>query len=434
MNKPPFSYALCICIALCTSVLPGQALNSDSTGSLPQQEEAVPDQATAEDSAIWDDGTDEDNPWLPVKDLLLDPPQKTIGAAASDDSSQINESAEIISLPDTASTFTAIDSATAAPDDSSQINESAEIISLPDTASTFTAIDSATAASDDSSQINESAETISPSDTANTFSIIDSADTNAFIVRMLDSLYKTFSHAKHISDTMYTSMQAHFDEIQSYIEQLDKKQLQENDSLYAEFTALKKNYKKMYKRLARFQNYHRDRWAIGYEEGPAFRWRFKSDCKPQKRNRGLSIGIGYQLNQVKDNYHRALHEGHLRIGAYQEFAVFSRVRIAAYFDAMEKMKQMEAEPLMFETTFNRYALWITTLRTGVQINLFSLKHFLLTYRFGFEFSYSTPPYIVNSSKTTFTKYGRGIFRYGISGSDLSALEMIINNIGIYIYF
>ncbi len=392
MNKPPSLYLFCICFVILTMILPVQVVSADTANSALRQESAMPDQAAIEDSVLREVDADEDNPWLPVEDVLEEPPKQDSGTVQTLDSSQAVEAKQTTSLVDTVKTISSIDSTDA--------NAVAALVS----------------------------------DSLNSFSPIDSADTGAFIVRTLDSLCKSYANAKHTADTMYTDMQSHFDEIQSYIERLDKKQLQGNDSLYAEFTALKKDYRKLHKRLDRFQDFHRDRWAVGYEDGPAFRWRINSKSKPQKLNRGLSTGIGYQLNQLKDDYHRALHEGHLRVGIYQEFAVFSRVRIAAYFDVMEKIKQLEAEPLMFETSYNRYALWITKLRTGVQMNLFSLKHFLLTYRFGFEFSYSTPPYIVNASKTTFTKYGKGILRYGISGSDLSALEMIISNIGIYVYF
>lgn len=211
-------------------------------------------------------------------------------------------------------------------------------------------------------------------------------------------------------------------------------QVRENDSLGDKLSLVNKNTADLPAYITQAGRYYRDRWGLGYEEGPSLRFRFNSRTESQKRTAGLTFGIGYQNNQLKDQYHQALHEYHVRIGLYQECAVFSRVRIAAYFDAMEKMKHQEAEPLLFETRFNRYALWITKIRAGVQINLFSLEHFLLTYRFGFEFAYCTPPYIVNESKTTFLQYGKGIFSYGISGSDLSALEMIVNNIGIYIYF
>lgn len=272
------------------------------------------------------------------------------------------------------------------------------------------------------------------SDTTDRLVSIDSADTQAVILHSIDSVLDIAGPEDRSDDILYADRQTQLDSMFLHFSVQLEKLLQETDSLHSEITALQKDNEELYTHATRPVTYRCDRWAVGYEEGLGFRYRLNKKKEPQERHRGLTCGAGYQLNQLKDQYHRALHEWHLRIGFYQEFAVFPRVRIAAYFDAMEKMKQQQAEPLLFETTYNRYALWITKLRAGVHLHLFSLEHFLLTYRFGFEFSYSTPPYIVNKSKTTFTKYGTGIFRFGMSGSDLSALEMIINNIGIYIYF
>ncbi len=298
---------------------------------------------------------------------------------------------------------------------------------LPDT----TAIKDTTPSPADKPQPPE--ETSLP-DTTNRLVSVDSVDTQTCILHSIDSVLDITGPEDRSDDILYADRQTQLDSMFLHFSVQLEKLLQETDSLHSEITTLQKDNEKLYTHATRPVTYRCDRWGVGYEEGLGFRYRLNKKKEPQQRHRGLTFGAGYQLNQLKDQYHRALHEGHLRIGFYQEFAVFPRVRIAAYFDAMERMKQQQAEPLLFETTYNRYALWITKLRAGVHLHLFSLEHFLLTYRFGFEFAYSTPPYIVNASKTTFTKYGTGIFRFGMSGSDLSALEMIINNIGIYIYF
>jgi len=183
------------------------------------------------------------------------------------------------------------------------------------------------------------------------------------------------------------------------------------------------------------EGYLNDRFSFGYEEGISFRLKLYRRQKPNLRSTGLSFGGGYQRNQQSDMVHRTLHEAHVKLGAFHDLAVFRRVRLGIFADVVEKMKQMEAPPLALQVRYNRYSLWITRVRAGALISIFCMEHFMISYRFGLEYLYSTPPYIVNPvTKAELIPFGKGIHRFGLSGSDMGALEMLVNNIGIYFYF
>ncbi len=188
------------------------------------------------------------------------------------------------------------------------------------------------------------------------------------------------------------------------------------------------------KRVNRPEKYYRDRFGIGYEEGLAFHIRVGGNGNPGKKSGGVTGGAGYFLDNQKDSFHNTLHEFHVKLGWFQEFAVFHRIRLAVYLEVMEKMKQFEAEPFFMQTRFNTYEIWATKGRLGILFNIYSLKHFMLTYRFGCELVYHTPPYIMNENRTKMEKIGKGALTFGTSGGAVSVLETILNNIGIYVYF
>jgi hypothetical protein len=148
----------------------------------------------------------------------------------------------------------------------------------------------------------------------------------------------------------------------------------------------------------------------------------------------LTVGLGYAVNIETDSYRNTLHEFHIKAGLLRDIAVFERLRLGAYFEAMEKMKQFEAEPLLGELTYNVYPIWATKVRMGIVLSLFCLKNFILTYRIGIEGAYYTPPYYVNESKTEMLKFGNGTFKVGLSGYETNILETLFNNIGIFISF
>lgn len=177
-----------------------------------------------------------------------------------------------------------------------------------------------------------------------------------------------------------------------------------------------------------------DHLALGYEEGLAFRYRFGNYDKPHKKSWGMTGGAYYRLDQPTDQFHNPLHEFHVKLGIFRELGIFRQVRIGAYIEAMEKMKQFEAQPLIMETHFNRFSIWGTKGRAGMIISIYCVDHFMISCRVGVEYAYYTPPYIVNKNKTKLEKFGKGNHTIGISGTDMTALETIINNIGLYIFF
>jgi hypothetical protein len=211
------------------------------------------------------------------------------------------------------------------------------------------------------------------------------------------------------------------------------------DSLREKVDSLQKSTAVMQSGREEIFPYYYDRVALGYEEGISFRLRLYRMKQPARKALALTGGAGYQLSQQSDMVHRRLYEAHVKIGLFQEFGVSKRMRVAGYIDAMEKKKQMEIAPLkgqllMGQIRYNRYTLWITKVRAGILLNLFCLDHFLLTYRFGVEFDYCTPPYVPDPTNMYLMRFGKGIYRFGLSGSDISALDVLINNIGIYVYF
>jgi hypothetical protein len=155
---------------------------------------------------------------------------------------------------------------------------------------------------------------------------------------------------------------------------------------------------------------------------------------PEKKHIVLTSGFGFDVKIPTDEYHTALYEGHVKVGVFRDCAVYERLRIGAYLEAMEKMKQFETDPLLGELQCNVYSVWATKARLGAILSVFCLKHFIFTYRIGFEGAYSTPPFYVNQNKTKLLKLGNGNFKVGLSGAETSIFEALLNNIGIYYSF
>lgn len=177
------------------------------------------------------------------------------------------------------------------------------------------------------------------------------------------------------------------------------------------------------------------RVAIGFEEsGLAFRFRFAPHASVEKKQSVLTVGLGYDVRIETDSYRNTLHEFHIKAGVLRDIAIFERLRLGVYIEAMEKMKQFEADPLLGESRFNVYPVWATKVRVGAIMSIFCLKNFMLTYRIGIEGAYFTPPYYVNESKTELVKFGNGTFKVGLSGYETNLLETLFNNIGIFFSF
>jgi len=155
---------------------------------------------------------------------------------------------------------------------------------------------------------------------------------------------------------------------------------------------------------------------------------------PEKKQIVMTTGFGYDVKIPTDEYHNTLCKGHVKVGVVRDLAVYERLRIGAFLEVMEKMKQFETDPLLGEPKFNVYAIWATKARLGAILSVFCLKHFIFTYRIGFEGAYSTPPFYVNQNKTKLLKLGNGNFKVGLSGAETSIFEALLNNIGIYYSF
>lgn len=178
-----------------------------------------------------------------------------------------------------------------------------------------------------------------------------------------------------------------------------------------------------------------ERVAIGYEEGLSLRIRLGKRDKPYKKQFLAIAGFNYSYKNPSNGMQQKLHEGHAKIALLKEFAVFPKTRIAAYLDFVERFKQIETDPLINDPyTYNKYNMWISTGKAGVMLTVLSLKHFMFSFKFGLECSYYSPAYINNESNTTLMRINNGVFKWGINTGELSVLETLINNIGIYVYF
>ncbi len=197
----------------------------------------------------------------------------------------------------------------------------------------------------------------------------------------------------------------------------------------------KKNRKEISEIKENFTNFNIDRIGIGYEEGLSLRLRLGKTLKPEKKQFLTILGFNYSYKNPSNGMQQKLHDGHVKVGLLREFAVFPKTRISAYVDFIEKFKQIETEPLITNPyTFNKYNMWISTGRAGLMLTVLSLKHFMFSFKFGLEFSYYSPAYINNESNTALMRINNGVFKWGINTGELSILETLINNIGIYVYF
>lgn len=212
--------------------------------------------------------------------------------------------------------------------------------------------------------------------------------------------------------------------------------IMQNDSMNKEYVEnARKNSDEIKDLKEVFTNFNVDRVGIGYEEGLSLRIRLGNILKPERKQFLTILGFNYSYKNPSNGMQQKLHDGHIKFGILREFAVFPKTRISAYLDFVEKLKQVETEPLITDPyTFNKYNMWISTGRAGLMLTVLSLKHFMFSFKFGLEFSYYSPAYINNESNTALMRINNGIFKWGINTGELSILETLINNIGIYVYF
>lgn len=276
--------------------------------------------------------------------------------------------------------------------------------------------------------------------------ILDSTNNSVDSILATDSL-NSYDHIENrieelsscIIDSLSVKIENRTDSISEIIK--DNKEaidslLRLNSSLKDELIEeLKENRNEIQEIKENFTNFNIDRIGIGYEEGLSLRIRLGKILEPERKQFLTILGFNYSYKNPSNGMQQKLHNGHAKIGLLKEFAVFPKTRISAYIDFIEKFKQIETEPLITNPyTFNKYNMWISTGRAGLMLTVLSLKHFMFSFKFGLEFSYYSPAYINNENNTALMRINNGVFKWGINTGELSILETLINNIGIYVYF
>lgn len=242
-----------------------------------------------------------------------------------------------------------------------------------------------------------------------------------------------------IIDTVSRKIDLKIDSLSNHIKNIERNSSIAADNLDSLLILEKKNNKELVEKIDNLEKtlstMNIDRWGIGYEEGLSLRVRLGKNNNPMKKQFLTILGFNYSYTNPSNGMQQKLHEGHLKLGLLREVAVFPKTRISAYLDFIEKFKQIETDPLITDPyTFNKYNMWISTGRAGLMLTVLSLKHFMFSFKFGLEFSYFTPAYMNNESNTALMRVNNGIFKWGINTGELSILETLINNIGIYVYF
>lgn len=169
--------------------------------------------------------------------------------------------------------------------------------------------------------------------------------------------------------------------------------------------------------------YFKDHFAIGYEEGLAFRYRIAN------KNFSLNGSFFYQLDISANENRRNLHEFGVRLGCSKDIVVFPRVRNSLYIEFMEKMKNIEYwEDSSF---YKRNQIWNTDIRCGVMVSFYCVKNIMISWKIGLEYSsyYSTGWYYGNNENDREPSN-----EFGLCGRDSNILKTLFNNFGFYIFF
>jgi len=168
------------------------------------------------------------------------------------------------------------------------------------------------------------------------------------------------------------------------------------------------------------QKYFQDRFAIGYEEGLAFRYRIKKG--------GLTGGVLYQVNNPTNRDRLPLHELNMRLGCFKEIIIFPRVRTSLYLEVMEKMTNVEF--VQDSIYYRRYQIWSTNIRSGILLSCYLIKNIMISWKIGLEYSnyyYGQPQPKENINRKPSSEFG-------ISNRGDTALKTVFNNFGFYIFF
>jgi hypothetical protein len=179
-----------------------------------------------------------------------------------------------------------------------------------------------------------------------------------------------------------------------------------------------------------------EHFGIGFEEsGLLLRIRALSFRGAQPKPRLLTLGGAFRLVDQQNMLHSDLYEFHAKIGVIRELTRNPRARPGIFLEALAKRKEFETEePLIGQVRYPVYPIWGFKARLGMIISMYPARRLCISFRFGAEVSYYTPPYILNDSKTALEQFGDGAWTAGACGYETNPLEMFVNNLGIHVTF
>lgn len=164
--------------------------------------------------------------------------------------------------------------------------------------------------------------------------------------------------------------------------------------------------------------FFKDRFAVGFEDGLAFKYRIAD------KKSGIMGGLFYHIHIPKNDLKteeieaKVLHDFNMRLEIYRDIIILPRVRTSFYIGSSQGMKNEEEieDSIPFS---RRIQIWNTDIRTGAIVTLYCAKNFMVSWRIGMEYS----------------------FYYGYNFNDYKELsifkkdgETIFNNLGLYIFF
>jgi len=168
-----------------------------------------------------------------------------------------------------------------------------------------------------------------------------------------------------------------------------------------------------------------DHFAIGYEEGLAFKYRSPDSTHGIKTclMGGLSYHVNIPKKELKSESGKALHEFGIRLGGYRDIIIFPKVRTSFYFEVKQEMENKEITKIEDSLPqLKRIQIWDTSLRTGILVTFYCAEKFMISWKMGIDYSFY---------------YGYNFNDYkelNIFGKKGQPFEALFNNLGFYIFF
>lgn len=172
---------------------------------------------------------------------------------------------------------------------------------------------------------------------------------------------------------------------------------------------------------------HRLSWAVGYDEGLAGKLFVTEKIS-------VNAALGYMVTGARSPIEQPTNTLSLKIGGDYLLKEFDKLRMNAFFEFAEQMKQGQVQYATRVGGNKRYNQWNEHFRLGLSPELFITDHFSLTYKFGLQMAIIGNTYKLNDDESGTESNDDSHIKFGVYGFESNEPFMLLHNFCLMFYF